>query len=247
MTDPRPDRDAARSLAWGAGAALVVMLVPFTRFVASYLAILVHELGHAVAGWVFGYPAIPAFDFLFGGGITFHTGRSGAMLFCVYALFATAAWWARRRPTLLLLIGIGAVIHVILGFTRAHEAIQIAAGHLSELVFAGLFLWRALDGSALRTRAERPAYAFAGSFLVLNAIAFAWRLATSDAARVEYGAAKGGGHWMDFSRLAHEFLGWELDAVARLYLVAAVVTPGVVALAWNARAARAALPPAELA
>lgn len=247
MTDSGLDRDAARSLAWGAGAAFVVMLMPFTRFVASYLAILVHEFGHAVAGWVFGYPAIPAFDFLFGGGVTFHTGRSGAMLFCVYALFAAAAWWGRRQPTLLLLIGIVAGVHVILGFTRAHEAIQLAAGHLSELVFAGWFLWRALDGSALRTRAERPAYAFAGSFLVLNAITFAWKLATSEAARAEYGAAKGGGHWMDFSRLASEFLGWELDTVARLYLVAAVVTPGLVALAWHARSARTALPPAELA
>lgn len=233
MIDSRLDRDAARSLAWGAGSALVVMLLPFTRFVASYLAILVHELGHAVAGWVFGYPAIPAFDFLFGGGITFHTGRNGAMLFCVYALFAAAAWWARRRPTLLLLIGIGAVLHVILGFTRGHEAIQIAAGHLAELAFAGLFLYRALDGRALRTPAERPAYAFAGSFLALNAIVFAWRLATSAAARVEYGAAKGGGHWMDFSRLANEFLGCEVDAVARLYLVLAVVTPALAWMAWR--------------
>ena len=230
MREPLVDREATRALAWGAGGALLVFAFPFTRFVASYLAILVHELGHAVAGWVFGYPAIPAFDFLFGGGVTFHTGRNGVMLACVYGLLGAAAWWARRRTTLLLLIGIATGLHAILSMTRAHEAIQVAAGHLSELVSAGLFLHRALAGTGLRTPAERPAYAFAGSFLVLNAVAFAWKLATSDAARVEYGAAKGGGHWMDFSRLAAEFLGWELGTVARLYLVLAVVTPGLVVL-----------------
>jgi hypothetical protein len=245
MLDPRLDRDAVRSLAWGTGAALVVTLIPFSRFVASYLAILVHEFGHAVAGWIFGYPAIPAFDFLFGGGVTFHTGRNGAMLFCVYAVIGAVAWWARRRTTLLLVVGIVAALHAILSLTRAHEAIQVAAGHLSELAFAAYFLHRAIDGTRLRTPAERPAYAFAGSFLVLQAVAFAWRLATSDAARVEYGAAKGGGHWMDFSRLANEFLGCELETVARLYLVLAVLTPAAVALAHGARRSRPELPAGE--
>lgn len=61
------DNDAWKSLGTGFMIALVALLVPFLGFIFGYLGILVHELGHAVAAWMFGYPAVPAFDFQYGG------------------------------------------------------------------------------------------------------------------------------------------------------------------------------------
>ena len=229
------ERSAIRAFAWGGGAAVVVCLFDITRFVASYLAILVHELGHAVAGWVFGHPSIPAFDFLYGGGVTLHQDRSALLLLLVYAAFAWGAWAARGRPRLLAAIIATAIVHAALAFTRGHEAVQIAAGHLSELVFAGIFLHRALDGTTLRSDAERPLYAFCGSFVLLHAIGFALRLAMSESARVEYALAKGGGEWMDLSRLSTEYLGWSLAGTAWAYAVLAASVPAIVWVFWARR------------
>lgn len=47
-------------------AALVVSRVPFLKYLFSFFAILVHEMGYAFAGWLFGYPSIPSFDFFYG-------------------------------------------------------------------------------------------------------------------------------------------------------------------------------------
>jgi hypothetical protein len=61
---------------------------------------------------------------------------------------------------------------------------------------------------------------------------------TDAAFRVEYEEAKGGGRWMDFSRLGEEFLGAELQTVAAAFLLAAVATPLVT---WAVLRGRGAL------
>ena len=98
-------------------------------------------------------------------------------------------------------------------------------GHGFELLFAIVFLYRAFSGSSIIVPIERPLYAFMGFFIVFIDIRFAHRLMTSAAFRADYGAAKGGGHWMDFSRIAHEFLNVPLTSVAALFFVLCVLTP----------------------
>jgi len=46
-----------------------LLFIPFTGV--DYMRIFFHELGHCVTFWVFGYPAVPAFDFQYGGGMTY--------------------------------------------------------------------------------------------------------------------------------------------------------------------------------
>ena len=41
----------------------------------------------------------------------------------------------------------------------------------------------------------------------------------------EYEAAKGGGHWMDFSRIAEEYLKVKLSTVAVFFLFLCLITP----------------------
>jgi hypothetical protein len=73
--------------------------------------------------------------------------------------------------------------------------------------------------------AERPLYAFLGFFIVFTDLRFAHRLVNSAAYRADYGAAKGGGHWMDFSRIAREFFHVELSSVAAFFLALCILTP----------------------
>ena len=221
------DVAARRALAAGAAAGLALYALPFTRFLLRYLATLVHELGHAAVGWAFGYPSIPAFDFLYGGGVTMLDQRNSGVLIVVYAAFALLGWWLWRRSAqvALAILALAVAVYSMAAFTPGHEALFLAAGHASELLFAGIFLYRALSGSACRTPGERPLYGAVATFLLLNTAGFAWRLMSDHGFRVEYEEAKGGGRWMDFSRLADEFFGVELQTVAAAFLFAAVATP----------------------
>jgi len=238
------DVAARRALAAGPAAGLALYALPFTRFLLRYLATLVHELGHAAVGWAFGYPSIPAFDFMYGGGVTMLDQRNTGVLIVVYAGFAGLGWWFWRRgaQVALAILALGVAVYSMAAFTPGHEALFLAAGHASELLFAGIFLYRALSGSACRTPGERPLYGAVATFLLLNAAGFAWRLMTDHGFRVDYEEAKGGGRWMDFSRLAEEFFGVELQTVAAAFLCAAIATPLVTwaFLRWREALAKAA-------
>ncbi|MBZ5637950.1 MAG: zinc ribbon domain-containing protein [Acidobacteriia bacterium] len=235
-SDVRPiDGDGWRALGIGAGAAIVVFLVPFTSFVFSYFLVLLHELGHAAAGWIFGYPSVPAFDFSYGGGVTMHQDRQAALVVLVYAAIALGGWLLRGRRVALAVLAAATALYSLLAWTRGHEAVVLFMGHGSELVFAGIFLHRALSGEGLVARAERPAYAFVAIFTLLFDVRFALRLLGSPLERAIYEEAKGGGHWMDFSRLADDYLHTSLGAVALLFLAACALPPLLAILAHRYR------------
>ena len=83
-----PDHDERRrALLIGVGMAAIISAFPLTRFVFGYMGTLAHEFGHTVAAWLFGYPAIPAFNFQHGGGLTSIEERQWPL---VLLCFATA-------------------------------------------------------------------------------------------------------------------------------------------------------------
>jgi hypothetical protein len=240
LSDPDNDArsiepDGWKALAWGGAAALGVFLVPILSFVFSYFLVLVHELGHAATGWLFGYPSIPAFDFSYGGGVTMHQDRQAGIVILVYAALAAGFYVARGRPRALAALGATTLLYSILAWTAAHEGLILFMGHGAELVFAGIFLHRAISGEGLKTPAERPAYAFVAFFTLLFDVRFALRLTASPLERTIYEEAKGGGHWMDFSRLADEYLHTGLGAVALLFLLACALPPLLAVLAHRYR------------
>jgi hypothetical protein len=227
LPGPAPlDAAGRRALLTGLVLAVPVLLIPFARFVLRYLGILVHELGHAAVSWLFGYPALPAFDFVYGGGFALSFSRSGGLLAVIVLLWAAAFWFYRRFPRLLVLLGGGFALWLLLAVTPLNEAAVLAAGHGSELLFAAVFLFRAATGYGCRIpEVERPLYALVGFFLVLEQTVFAWGLLTSAEQRELYADAKGGGHMMDFSRLALDYLHVSLETIAALFLVACLATP----------------------
>jgi len=237
-TTPALEPAARRALAVGGALAVVVYAVPFLRFVFQVLITLVHELGHALAAWAFGIPSLPAFDFVYGGGVTIHQGRSTGLMILIYVGFVAIAYALRHSVGYMLAFAAWVVAYTLAAFAPVHEAIELAMGHGSELIFAGIFLYRALDGRACRVPAERPLYAFCGIFILMNDVAFASGLLTSAAKVADYEDAKGGGHWMDFSRLAEEYLHINLQAVAFFFLLACVLVPVLAVAAQRMSAAK---------
>ncbi|MFC2155039.1 hypothetical protein ACFLRB_00925 [Acidobacteriota bacterium] len=219
------NRSAWQSLGGGLVITVGVLLIPFLTYVFHYMLILIHELGHALFGWLFGYPSIPAFDFIYGGGLTSHQDRKIIIVVIVYLLLAGLFVLFRKNHLTLISLTILIMLYTLSVFTPGHQLIILFMGHGSELAFGGLFLYRALSGSAILVPAERPLYAFLGIFVLFMDMRFAHRLMTSPQFRAEYGAAKGGGHWMDFSRIANEILNVDLTTVAAFFLLMCLFAP----------------------
>jgi hypothetical protein len=224
---------AGRRVLAGLALAVVVELLPFARFVLSRLGTLVHELGHAAASWLLAIPALPAFDFVEGGGFTHAGERSTALALVLLAALAWLAWRLRETPRLAAAVAAVAAPWLVLVATGLDELAIVAAGHGSEILFAGIFLYRAWSGRAVRIPVERLLYAACGWFLVLELSRLTAGILADPELRASYEEGKGGAwHFNDMNRIADDFLSpasdpgrVDLGAVAAAYLALALATP----------------------
>jgi preprotein translocase subunit Sss1 len=219
------DRDAWVSLGVGAALAVIALVVPLIGFVIHVLMTVIHELGHVATAWLFASPALPSFDLSFGGGVSLILPRQPILVIIACATFGFLLFRARGDRAELLKWTVAAVLYGLAMVSLLRGLLITAMGHGSELIFAGIFLHRALSGNQVLRSEERPLYAALGLFILLYDARFALNLMTSHAHREAYGDAKGGGHWMDFDLIAHENLHCSVQSVAGLFLLACVLTP----------------------
>ncbi len=235
-TGPLPvEREGWLSLAGGAVITAIVVFIPFLNYILSYIIVLVHELGHTMSHWLFGYPSIPAFDFMYGGGVAIHQSRQIILVVLFYFCFGYLFYLFRHNSPTVIILTVIATGYSLAVFTPLHEVVNLFMGHGFELLFATIFLYRAISGSAVIVAVERPLYGFLGLFIEFRDIRFAYRLMTSHAYRTEYEAAKGGGHWMDFSRITEEYLRMDLPVIAGFFLICCTIPPIVAFLAYRYR------------
>lgn len=220
--------DAAgwRAVAIGLGLAVILLAISPLTVLLSPLITLVHELGHAALAWCFGYFALPAFDFMYGGGITLQSNtRITAIVLAIYAGFAFLFYQYRHNPlTCKILAGV-LVIYCISAYTSIHHILMIAMGHGFELIFAGLFLYRALSGSGCRYSIDRTLYGILGCFIILYDVRFSYQLLTDLGTRSIYEAGKGGILDHDFVRLAHDYFHTNLSVIVAMFLMGCLATP----------------------
>lgn len=205
---------------------LILCLIPWLRFILSYLVIIIHELGHTVAGWVMGYPSIPAFDFIHGGGITLQLNERWALIPLVfYGLIGFLIYYFRRNQlTVITLTGL-AGIYTFAYFTRLSQLFIIAMGHGLELVFICLFLYRALTGWGCQQPGEQTLYGVLGFFMLFYNLNFTRQLLFDATMRELYLMGKGDVLDHDFVRIAREFLGVDLSLVVVLFALCCLLTP----------------------
>jgi hypothetical protein len=221
-------------LAIGAGVGFICVMFTLPNFFLSVFKTLVHELGHAVFGWLYGYPSFPAFDFMYGGGMTFNFQQNKLVVLLIMLCLAGLLFLLRKNATALIVFGIISVLHLFLTFTNIHSLIIIFMGHGMELLIAGLFIYRALSGRSIVHGVERPLYAILGFFLVFSDVGFAYRLLTSHDEREEYFSAKGGDVDMDFLRIARDHFHTDnIGGPVFFFLVLSLVVPIVALLAYR--------------
>lgn len=221
--------------------AVVAYAIPFTRFVLSALVTLFHELGHAVAGWLLGYPSLPAFDLVYGGGFTHQGAFRFSLAIAVAVAFIYAFWAYREDRRVVIALGAGFVFWFVLITAEWRRELAIsAAGHLGEFILAGVFFYKALTGHGWKNPdVERPLGAFIAFFVQIHSMLFARRLLRDADFLAWYREGKGGALMNDLESVAldlhiHTPFNPGIDGVARLLLVFSLL-PMVVAYAITLR------------
>lgn len=224
-------------LAVGFVAAAVMHSLPFFRFVLSPLVTLLHEFGHAVASWLLGCPALPAFDFVYGGGVTHHQSFQLPLGILLGAGWVWLGWTFRRNPRTLTLIGLCAGLWLVAISSEWRRGLVISAmGHGGELILAGVLLYMALSGKGWRApEIERPLGAFAAFFVQLQTMQFAWKLRNDEAFLAWYRDGKGGAMMNDLEVIALDIKIWTgvsmgIEELAGWLLLFAVIPPTVAIL-----------------
>jgi hypothetical protein len=244
VTDGRIGRGELRIMGFGLAAAIVVYAIPFTRFVASAIVTLFHEFGHAVMGWLLGYPSLPAFDFVYGGGLTHHGAFRRSIAVAVALGFAYLIWLFRENRRSMAIVGAVFLFWLFVIAREWRREIAFAsAGHLAEFILAGILFYKALAGVGWRApEVERPLGAFVAFFVQIHSMLFAWRL-MKDAAFLDwYREGKGGALMNDLEVVALDLHIWlgktpQIEGVA-LWLFVFSFVPIAVALLWYFERAR---------
>jgi hypothetical protein len=244
VADGRIGATEWKILGFGFVAAIIVYAIPFTRFVFSVIITLFHELGHAIAGWLMGMASLPAFDLVYGGGLTHHGPFRLSIAIAIGCVFGYFGYVFRENKKALILIGVLFAIWLL--FVTAEwrrELVFSSAGHLSEFILAGIFFYKALSGTGWRSpEFERPLGAFVAFFVQIHSTLFAWRLLHDSAFLDWYKQGKGGALMNDLEVVALDlqiWLGWApgIEGVTKMLLVFSVM-PTVVALLWYFERAR---------
>ncbi|MCP3982727.1 MAG: hypothetical protein GY716_25835 [bacterium] len=229
-----PAKNAWKLLGIGAVAALLAHFVTPIRFLLSPLVTLLHEFGHAAAAWLLGCPAIPSFDFVYGGGVTHHQSFQLPLALMLAGGWVWLGWIFRRNPRTLAVLGLVAglwVVAVSAGWRR--ELVISAMGHGGELILAATFLYKALSGTGWRRpEIERPLGAFVAVFVQLQTMLFALRLTRDAAFMAWYKEGKGGAMLNDLELISLDFriyLGIELsvEQAAGLMLLLSLIPPAI--------------------
>ncbi len=228
----QPDRKTWLNMGAGLLLAVAVSLVPLLSWIFHFLGTIVHELGHWLVKLFFAYPALPAFHFE-EGGVTISFARMWLLLLIIYAVWLQQLWRNRHNRKALMVLGGLLGLYAAMAHTGVDRLLAICAGHATQLLIAGVFLYRAWSASAILVRLERPLYAAVGFHMTGVQIGFAWQVLSNPAARDAYIHRENGVN--DFI-LLQERIGLPLNPPLVLVLLTALSLPVLSFLAFRYQA-----------
>ncbi|NEO88254.1 MAG: hypothetical protein F6J87_28955 [Spirulina sp. SIO3F2] len=228
------DTEGQKCLLWGLAWGLGLALLPLTRFVLSYFVILVHELGHAIAYWLFGYPAVPAPNFIHGGGITIAWDHQFSLLLTlIIGGLGYLLYLYRQNVQTQRILAITLLVYFPLAFTPLHKIIISAMGHGGEVITIGLCFYFTLGKHFCIYPGERSLFAMLGWFTFFKVMSFSSQLMFSPSFLQEYRNGIGGMLDNDLVVLADRYHLFGVTPLAAMLLVFAVLTPGLTWLAFR--------------
>lgn len=224
--EPEPETifglpESAFFLLVGAVLAPIFTFTPLLQRMGWFLSALVHEMGHTIAALFVGCSAFPAIR-LDGHAMTSHGPQHTILVYATWGALGFLAWKFRGRRAWLITFAAAAVAYPLLAFTFMKEVVHLLGGHVGELVFAVIFLWRALSGGFTQQRSERVAYSTLAWYFVGCNVWLAGGLIFSVKVQHWYSNNGSFGLTNDYIRLAGH-LDWKLGSVAGLMLVTSLL------------------------
>ncbi|WP_434776879.1 M50 family metallopeptidase [Neisseria sp. Ec49-e6-T10] len=200
---------------------LIVLSTPLSRFIASYYNIAVHELGHAVFGWLAGYPAIPAFNFVHGGGVTFTMSRSIIVSVCIYTgllFFYYKVIQLNKGLISLKNILIFIAFSLFFFIEPLHRSVAIFMGEGMSVLVGLICCYLGLSHYVKRPQYEKNILLWLGVFLWCHVCKFCYGLYFDSAYRERYMSDPSSGITNDFVKLS-QMSGWPITVFVFLLIV----------------------------
>ncbi len=158
---------------------LIAYTVPFIRNICHLYGTAMHELGHTFTCWLFAYPAIPAFNFLEGRGITIALSRPWLLagLFLVGFVFVCYRRFKLNGDSVTLAsLFFGALYLLIFFFPALFNIIRLFMGHGGEIVAAFCCCYLGLSPYVQRPAHEKNVLFVLGVYLFIGVFYFVYRL-----------------------------------------------------------------------
>lgn len=162
---------------------ILLFRVPFFRFLGAMLTTAMHEVGHAAVAWSFAYPALPAFDILGGGGITFFGYDRPSLLAWIppfVFLCLSLSCLSRRgwRAQWLVGMGVAWLAYALFFFSfGAFLILMDLSGHLGEILAGCLFCLLGASPRWKRPEWERFFVFSIGTHILCRVVGFSFSLA----------------------------------------------------------------------
>ncbi len=218
-------KEGWKSLSIGLGLSIILILVNPLTVMFHGFGLLVHELGHTITHWLFGRPAIPTINFMFGGGLTLVFDHSPFVISLVYLAIAFLFYLCRFYPRLqgILVLFVGVYTWCLL--TPTNVMLSTWMGHGMEAISIVVCLYLSGSGYFCRMIGDRTIYAMLGFFTLFSNIQFAWKLIYDVEFRDWYEDGKGGMLDNDLTILANDYFHINLSVIAGFFLICCLLAP----------------------
>ena len=207
----------------------ICALIPFfwgsLRWIMSYLKILIHEIGHSVIAWLFGYPCVPTFNLRHGGGLAVRVPQANWLLAALAIVFIIFVVKNYRNIKAMVITGICLAVYLLCFFTSLHNILELYMGHGFEILFATVFIYCAASNWMVHHFIERILYAFIGFYLLYENIIFSWRLLFDKAYRAEYFSGIAPGLLNDFYIIWAKYLNTSFGSLVVFHLILTLLSP----------------------
>lgn len=163
--------------------------VPIVNIVFNAYKTAVHEVGHAFTAWIFGYIALPGFDFINGGGVTrVATSRSIILTLVAIGFVVTNLFLINKKTKTnsTRKIWIGMIIYSILFFSQLHNLLISFMGIGGEILISFVIAWYALFNLKEKINIKFLLYLFLSMAIVLNTTKFIYSLLFNSQIRLDY-------------------------------------------------------------
>lgn len=168
-----------------------------------YIEAFLHEIGHTISNWFYGYAYTPIVDLEHGGGPGYSEGKHWIVQYLTYALLAIGLfYWKDHKPSLFILLCIG-LFHSITAYNDAHKIIMVLSGYALPLFLACYFLHRAWSNTAPRGNLERYLNATIGFSLLFHQAIIFWGISQKNIQSTTYNPKRGEVALHDIDALMH--------------------------------------------